>query len=87
MAQLMNLKSSSLDFKDYLHIYVVNEIVDGTGAASGIQGYATFPGANPQGVVMRYKRFGSDNGSNNVDASTSGNTLFLLYLPFYYQMT
>jgi len=75
MAQLMNLKSSSLDFKDYLHIYVVNEIVDGTGAASGIQGYATFPGANPQGVVMRYKRFGSDNGSNNVDASTSGNTL------------
>lgn len=59
MKDLMGLKDNSLPYSDYLHIYVVNEITDVSGSPSDIQGYATFPGVEPQGIVIRYKRFGN----------------------------
>jgi hypothetical protein len=81
MFQLMNLKPSGLLYEDYLHIYVVNEIVTRSGAVSGIGGYATFPGTSPQGIVIRYKRFGDSNTCiyNNqpcrIDRYTEGKVL------------
>ncbi|MEN9702046.1 MAG: hypothetical protein RIR55_1388, partial [Bacteroidota bacterium] len=73
MKQLMDLKSNVLPYKDYLHIYVVNEIVTGSGTSSGIQGYATFPGPDPQGIVIRYRHFGNANTCTNPDCQVDAN--------------
>jgi hypothetical protein len=56
--KLMDLKPVYLAYEDYLHIYIVNDLVDPSGQHSGVQGYATFPGTTPQGIIIRYKRFG-----------------------------
>jgi hypothetical protein len=73
MKLLMDLKPNTLPYRDYLHIYVVNELVDGSGSASGIKGYATFPGGEPQGIVIRYKNFG--NTSTCTGCSLDGSSL------------
>lgn len=77
MKQLMDLKDPSLSYSDYLHVYVVNEIIDGSGSASGIKGYATFPGVDPQGIVIRYRSFGNSNTCTgcSLDVSSLGKIL------------
>jgi hypothetical protein len=77
MDALMDLKSPDLPYNEYLHIYVVNDIVDGGGTSSGIQGYATFPGTEPQGIVIKHNRFGNSNDCSpcTLETGTEGKIL------------
>jgi len=77
MDALMDLKSPDLPYNEYLHIYVVNDIVDASGTSSGIQGYATFPGTEPQGIVIKHNRFGNSNDCSfcTLESGTEGKIL------------
>ncbi len=59
------------NYKKYLNIWVVTNIVDGTGSASGtVLGYAVFPwmaGSRKDGIVVRHDNVGTIGTASNGD--------------------
>lgn len=76
---LMHLGITNLPMSNYLHIWIVADILDSSGGYSGVKGYSTRPGSyfnGSEGIVIRYDWMGdySIYGSP-LDINTRGNAL------------